>query len=535
MSEREPEQRTQEQQLRAFLERSTGFSIPKDRWAFLAEGFLVRIRERGFGEVGAYLDYLRRDPMGRNELEELFSLLTVRTTSFFRNPASYDALAQEVLPILARETIPGQPISIWSAGCSTGEEPYSIAMVAEATLGHLGRGYYVLASDIVKEALDRAKRGVYRDSVASGIPPDYRHFVDLVGGKAQISSKLQKRVEFIDHNLVHDRLPRSALGSWDVIFCRNVFIYFSQEQSLEIVARFHRALTPGGVLFLGHAEVFPSLEKQFDVVFFGDTYYYRKRPDPRVAPVQSPIAPVSSTLPRKPLLPVTPVQDADSANVTRTFRRPSTRRALPPSSGDTRSWGTGGETPTRAFRREAEPSRPYTLVARAAAELANGDLDAAGRSLRAAISRSPRWAQPRVALARLHEGRDQLAQAAAEVQIAVEVEPLSAEAHVYLGQIRWRQGELARAEVSLRRALYLDPDRVNARYDLAQVFLALGRKERACRELRNVIRNLRGLDGRPPDLSKGEDPRELLKKCRVQILDLGGSLADSSIWQVPPE
>ena len=83
-----------------------------------------------------------------------------------------------------------------------------------------------------------------------------------------------------------------------MIFCRNVFIYFSQEQSLEIVRRFHRALTPGGVLFLGHAEVFPGLERQFDVVFWGDTYYYRKQPDPRVAPLRSPIAPVSGSRPR---------------------------------------------------------------------------------------------------------------------------------------------------------------------------------------------------------------------------------------------
>jgi len=510
------------------LERSTGFAIPSDRWAFLAKGFLERIASRGFKNVGAYLDYLRRDPMGRNELEELFGLLTVRTTSFFRNPASYDALAQEVLPTLARGSNHSHPISIWSAGCSTGEEPYSIAMVAEATLGNLGRDYYVLATDIVKEALDRARRGIYRDSVAGGIPPDYRHFVDLVGGRAKIADAVRKRVEFVEHNLVHDRPPRSALGTWDVIFCRNVFIYFSQEQSLEIVRLFHQALTPGGVLFLGHAEVFPSLDRHFDVVFWGDTYYYRKRPDPRVAPVRAPIAPVSRPIPR----PVRRPLPEDEATVTRTFRRPAPR-SKPQSSIETRSWRSGSETPTRAFRREAEPKRPYTLVARAEAELGAGDEEAAARSLRAAISSAPRWAIPRIALAKIHERRDQLSQAAAELQTAVEVEPLSTDAHVALGRIRRAQGEFARAEVSLRRALYLDPDRVEARYDLAQVFLDLKRKDRACRELRNVIRSLRGLDGKTPRLSKGQSSRELLKTCRLQILDLGGSLEDSSVWQIP--
>lgn len=518
---------SQEQELRRFLERSTGFDIPGDRWAFLAKGFLSRIQTRGFKNVAAYLDYLRRDPMGRNELEELFGLLTVRTTSFFRNSASYDALAQEVLPTLAGGLNRSHPISIWSAGCSTGEEPYSIAMVAEAALAGLGRDYYVLATDIVKEALDRARRGTYRETVAGGIPPDYRHFVEVVGGKAKVSEKLQKRIEFLEHNLVHDRLPRSALGTWDVIFCRNVFIYFSQEQSLEIVRRFHQALTPGGVLFLGHAEVFPGLERHFDVVFWGDTYYYRKRPDPRVAPVQAKTAPVTRPLPRPLPAPV-----EDETTVTRTFRRPSPRPRAQPSS-ETRSWRNGTETPTRAFRRELEPKRPYSLVARAEAEEGTGDDEAAARSLRAAISSAPRWAIPRIALARIHERRQQLSQAAAELQTAVEVEPLCTDAHVALGRLRRIQGECARAEVSLRRALYLDPDRVEARYDLAQVFLDLGRKERACRELRNVIRSLRGLDGAPPKLSKAGSAKELLKASRLQILDLGGSLEDSAIWQVP--
>jgi chemotaxis protein methyltransferase CheR len=470
--------------------------------------------------------------MGRNELEELFGLLTVRTTSFFRNPASYDALAQEVLPALSQGSNHSHPISIWSAGCSTGEEPHSIAMVAEATLSGLGRDYYVLGTDIVKEALDRARRGIYRDSVASGIPPDYRHFVELVGGRAKISAAVRKRVEFLEHNLVHDRLPRSALGSWDVIFCRNVFIYFSQAQSLEIVRRFFQALTPGGVLFLGHAEVFPGLERHFDVVFWGDTYYYRKRPDPRVAPVQAPTAPVSRPVPR----PLPRPLPEDEASVTRTFRRPAPR-PRPQSSIETRSWrrGTSGaETPTRAFRREAEPKRPYALIAKAEAEESAGDEEGAARSLRAAISSAPRWAIPRIALAKIHERRAQLSQAAAELQTAVEVEPLSTDAHVALGRVRRAQGEFARAEVSLRRALYLDPDRVQARYDLAQVFLDLGRKDRACRELRNVIRSLRGLDGQTPRLPRGQSARELLKISRLQILDLGGSLEDSSVWQIPP-
>jgi chemotaxis methyl-accepting protein methylase len=135
--------------LRDFLQRETGFLIPAGRWAFLAPRFLARLEGRGFTTIHDYLRYLKGDPRGRTELEELLVLLTVRKTSFFRNPASYLALTHEVLPRLARGRSPGTPVCLWSAGCSTGEEPYSLAMVARDVLSPLGHSSYVLATDIV--------------------------------------------------------------------------------------------------------------------------------------------------------------------------------------------------------------------------------------------------------------------------------------------------------------------------------------------------------------------------------------------------
>lgn len=554
------EARTHEEEraFRRFLERATGFVIPEDRWRFLAPRFLDRLDGRGFADVGAYIAYLERDSLGRTEMEEIFEILTVRKTSFFRNPASFDALGQEVLPALARAATSPLPISIWSAGCSTGEEPHSIAMVADAALRPLGRSYYILATDIVKEALATAREGLYPEHALSGVPPDYRHYLEVKGGRVRVRDGVRESVEFAEHNLVHQVLPRSAVGPWDVIFCRNVFIYFGLPQAREVLRRFTNVLAPGGVLFLGHAEVFPEIEQDYEVVFWGDTFYYRKRVDPRVAPVRASSAPLARP---KPTLP------ADQQE-TRVMRRPRlvppeptparpTKLRQPPGSpfGDPitesgfRVRRGQGDTPTRAFTRgdtprrietrtiprfREQPALPRELVVQAEHRLAVGDLEGAGRALRAAVSRAPRWAQPRLLLAEVYMQRGDHEYAARQLETAVEVEPLDARAHHLLGKLRASQGDHPRAEVSLRRALYLEPDFVDARYALAQTYRAQGQRDRACRELRNAIRTLRG--GKARDLNRSGErlsAEAFIGQCEREIDQLGGSLEDSGIWRMP--
>ncbi len=557
--------RDDERGFRRFLERATGFVIPEDRWRFLAPRFLDRLEGRGFADVGQYIDYLERDPLGRTELEEIFAVLTVRKTSFFRNPASLDALGKEVLPALARSGASSFPVSIWSAGCSTGEEPYSIAMVADTALTPLERSYYVLATDIVKEALATAREGVYPDASLGGVPPEYRHYLDAKGGRVRIREPLRSSVEFAEHNLVHQVLPRSAVGPWDIIFCRNVFIYFGIAQAREVLRRFTNILAPGGALFLGHAEVFPEIERDYEVVFWGDTFYYRKRVDPRVAPVRAPAAPIA----RRPASP--PALSSDQQE-TRVMRRPTfapqeptparpMRLVRPPPAERTtfsdpvsdtafRLRRGDADTPTRAFRRgdtprridtrslprfREQPALPRDLVAQAERRILSGDLDAAGRNLRAAISRAPRWARPRILLAEVYLQKGELSYATRQLETAVEVEPLDARAHHLLGMVRTRQGEHGRAEVSFRRALYLEPDFVDARYALAQCYRAQGQTDRACRELRNAIRTVRR--GATRDLNRSGErlsAEAFVQQCEREIGTLGGSLEDSGVWRLPP-
>ncbi|MBI3723784.1 tetratricopeptide repeat protein [bacterium] len=502
------------QPLRDHLEHVTGFSVPEDRWRSIAPRLLQRIARRGFADTHAYLKHLGEGPFGRHELEELLEVFTIRKTSFFRNPATFDALAREVLPPLFTNRARGAPPpSIWSAGCSTGEEPYSIAMVARALAPSDPRPCYILATDIVEAALTRARRGVYTQDVGTEIPERFRHLLDVGDGRAEVAEAVRSAVEFYAHNLVRDAYPRPASGSWDVIFCRNVIIYFSSETCRRVIATLWNVLAPGGALFLGHSEVLWGLEDRFDVVFADETFYYRKRRTPRPhLPRVAPTEPAGTV--RASALPAVTPANGTSLD---------TPGPLPRSMSQTSSESARAakpfvdKTPSRVM-----PALPFDLLTRAETSLASGDQEGAARTLRLAIARAPSWAPPRLLLGRLYADRGENEKANEELEVAVKVTPLDARAHMLLGMVRERKGEREAAEDAYRHAVYLEPDLASARYALAQIYRATNRPDRAKRELRNVIRALSGKEAQAAvKLTDGVSPTALVELCERELLELG--------------
>ncbi len=537
------EQRT----FREFLQRRTGFVIPEGRWEYLGPKFFNRLEGRGFRSIERYIHYLETSVLGRTELEEIFFVLTVRKTSFFRNPASYMALTQEVLPAMLRERRSTLPLTLWSAGCSTGEEPYSLAVAAQSCLENSEISPYVLATDIVKEALQTARRGSYPEGSLGSVPPEYRGYFKVEGGRVWVKPSIRSLVEFAEHNLVHQALPRSAVGQWDIIFCRNVFIYFDVKQATEILRRFTRSLAPGGVLFLGHAEVFTEIEDDFEVVFWGNTFYYRKRTPrspvisvrsdmgnrPANAPTQTPDDETRKhvntpyTAPTARSTETTSLRLSRSAEdtPTRALRRPRSRTALEP------------ETDTRSWPRPLPSNLPRDLLLQAERAQRAGDFDGAARALRMACSRAPRWAKPRLLLADIYSELGQTDHARTELEAAVDADPLEFRTHHRLGELHARRGDHARAQVCLRRALYLEPDFVTARFALALSLQCLEQTDRACREMRSVLRTLRSLNAaRLLSMTKGLSipAKDLKQTCEREIDRMGGSLEDSGIWRLPP-
>jgi chemotaxis protein methyltransferase CheR len=358
-------------------------------------------------------------------------------------------------------------------------------------------------------------------------------------------------VEFAEQNLAHDPVPRSATGQWDVIFCRNVFIYFDLPRVRQVIHKFIEVLAPGGALFLGHSEVFPDMADELEVVFWGDTFYYRRRVDPRVELVSPAGAPRDTVDAETRAFPPGMIERMKAEQGARAKARPRPtanpdlptetfrRSAVPGSEDTTQRFSTSRPHPEQETVR-LPPSGgrlPREQLVQARRRMQTGDLEGAARALRAASSQAPRWAAPRLLLAEVYRRRGEAGYAKRELEAAVECEPLAHRAHFLLGELHASLGEHARAEVALRRALYLEPEFLPARYVLARSLQAANQYTRACRELRSVLRSLRGLD--PAKVRAMADdlplpPGDLRSACEDAIDDMGGSTEDSGVWRLPP-
>ena len=236
-----------------------------------------RLRELGLGGFGAYHFELRRAG-GDEEVATLVDLLTTNETYFFRERSQLKALVEEIVPEMLLHRSPGstRPISIWSAGCSSGEEPYSIVALAMETGLEPGRDLRVYASDISRPVLTRSRRGVYRASSFRETSDELRnrYFVEK-DALFRVCDEVKKHVDFIHLNLL-DESKIALLGTMDVILCRNVIIYFDGETKRRVIQTFYDRLRPGGYLLLGHSESLINVSSAFELSHLERDLVYRR-------------------------------------------------------------------------------------------------------------------------------------------------------------------------------------------------------------------------------------------------------------------
>ncbi len=233
--------------------REAGLALSAAKNSMISARIARRLRDTGIADFAAYVALLERGE-GAAELRMLISALTTNVTHFFREDHHFRFLETEDLPRLVSEARAGRKVRIWSAGCATGQEPYSIAMsVLRRFPDAAAHDLRILATDIDETALARAVRGRYAPAQLDAVPLSDRRrfFIDGHGGEMEVAAALRELVSFRPLNLV---------GAWplqksfDVIFCRNVVIYFDSMTQAALWPRFHRALHPGGLLFIGHSE-----------------------------------------------------------------------------------------------------------------------------------------------------------------------------------------------------------------------------------------------------------------------------------------
>jgi chemotaxis protein methyltransferase CheR len=235
-----------------------------------------RARELNFESFQKYFYFLQYDPRAEAEFDQIYDLVTTNETYFFREPAQLTAFADEIVPeILERKTV--KKIRIWSAGCSSGEEPYSIAMLLNESGYYDRAAFEIFASDINQQVLAKARRGHYRESAfrATDGPLRDKYFSRNEDGSWHIHDDIRNRVSFGRLNL-YDEPRVSLLGHLDVIFCRNVIIYFDDQSKKVVVSNFFNRLTDNGYLLLGHSESLISLSTQFKLRHLKNDMVYQK-------------------------------------------------------------------------------------------------------------------------------------------------------------------------------------------------------------------------------------------------------------------
>ena len=245
-----------------------GISLHDGKHAMVYSRLSRRLRERGLHSFGEYLDWL--EAHDGPEWQEFINALTTNLTSFFRENHHFEMLAHHL-----RSRPSGASWRVWCSAASTGEEPYSIVMTATEVLG-ASASFSLTASDIDSKVLATAANGVYRMEGVKNLSGDQlkRFFMRGTGhneGLIRVKSELKRLVDFISVNLIRDDWPFRE--PFDVVFCRNVMIYFDGPTQRKVLERIHRVMKPGGLLFVGHAENFSESRDLF--VLKGKTAYER--------------------------------------------------------------------------------------------------------------------------------------------------------------------------------------------------------------------------------------------------------------------
>lgn len=259
------------ERIAAIAQRRWGLHLPPKKMTLVSSRLATFLRGSKFPDVAAYLSHLENDA-DEEDMLVFFDLLSTNVTSFFRDRQHFDYLERELFTGLARGniTVPGKRVRLWSAGCSTGPEPYSMAIAAtEFLTGLESWDLKILATDLSNFAVASARAGVYEKKMLDDLPPDLvkRYFEPRrnPGGDELLAVKenIRKLVQVARLNLMD---PWPMRGQFDVIFCRNVMIYFDGPTRERLVSRFYEALRPGGVFAVGSAETLSGIDVPFKSV-----------------------------------------------------------------------------------------------------------------------------------------------------------------------------------------------------------------------------------------------------------------------------
>ncbi|WP_027179054.1 CheR family methyltransferase [Maridesulfovibrio bastinii] len=267
-------------QLRDFIYDQAGIFIAANRKYLLENRLANRLKELNLKDFGEYYYYLQYDSGKKAELNKLFEVITTNETSFYRNPPQLKVFETKVLPAVFDELRKkrSKRLRIWSAGCSTGEEPYTLAMIISEVLGSKLSSWNIkiTANDLSERVLKSARKGEYSEYALRTTPKEIvSKYFDADGKVFKIKPELKRMVAFGQINL-SDRVQVKRVERSEIVFCRNVIIYFDDAMKKKVINAFYDNLVPGGHLIIGHSESLHNITRAFKPVHHPGAIIYQK-------------------------------------------------------------------------------------------------------------------------------------------------------------------------------------------------------------------------------------------------------------------
>ncbi len=253
-----------------------GIYLPESMRYLVERRLQPRLVAFGLTSFREYYRFMRYGRDASAEFDEIVERITTNETYFFRESYQLKAFTDEILPLITKDRDPKDRVRIWSAGCATGEEPYSIAMLLRETPAALGFAFDIFGNDISKKVLRTARAGVFREGSFRQTEKRYLdRFFHYDGRGYKIADEIRNSVTFGHLNLM-DEAAMALVANVDVVFCRNVMIYFAPESRTRLLQAFHKKLRPGGFLLLGHSESLINTTTEFELVPLKHDIVYRK-------------------------------------------------------------------------------------------------------------------------------------------------------------------------------------------------------------------------------------------------------------------
>jgi len=504
------------QAFKSYITARSGLYFKDHNLKDLEEAVTERMKTLKMSSFPAYYAYLTTSKEKEDEFRELLNILTIQHTYFFRNQPQFRVLRDVVLPeIIAHKSLRGRTapeaiskiasspsaprndtdrpsLRIWSAGCSTGEEPYTIAMVVADVLGDDLKNWdaQIIATDASEEALRAAQKGIYGPSSMRNVNEEHRgKYFDKIQNRRNtqyaIRNTIKKLVNFAYFNLMDEDYP----AGFDVILCRNVVIYFELETTINVMNRFYSSLFEEGYLFIGYSETLQFIQDRFRMVSQSDALYYKKIPPgmPSERGMEEPTLPAEGKL-----------------DIERVLEGISRAEAL-------------AELEAKP-KKEVPPERFEDILVQIIKAIHLKEYGKALRLIEDAGRADATSSDPHYLAAEIYINQGKPREAKKRLEKALELDSLFAPAHYLLGCISVEQNELGKAKENLKKALYINKDFLLAHFYLALVFKNEGSISNAIREYRNTVRLLSRQD--PQDIiaySGGFSAATLASVCRDNI------------------